>query len=107
LKKTEDELRTERMEYNEQVRKKNKEAHRAMNKELGTHEFLIKNVGKHIKTRTLLRSDYRDFQIFNANIWQLKELRTNADYADVTFSKGKSEISLDLSRKIMIVLQKY
>jgi hypothetical protein len=98
---TEEELKQERTEYNERVRKEKKGK-----KELGTHEFLIKKVGKYIKN-CHSHSAYGDFKVLNTYIWELKELRTIADYSDEPFNSVESIKSLRLSRKIMMVLKNY
>jgi prephenate dehydrogenase len=98
LHNTEDDLKHERTEYNRRARQQNR------TKELGTHEFLINKVGGYLKNTM---SGYRDFQVFNAHIWELKELRTTADYHDKPFNSMDSKKSLELSKKVMEVLQKY
>jgi hypothetical protein len=45
-------------------------------------------------------------RLFNNAIWQLKKLRVNADYLDESFSMRDSEKSLNLSKNIMLTLQK-
>jgi hypothetical protein len=99
LHNTETKLKKERIEHNRQVRREN-------GKELGTHEFFINKVGGYIKSYPHQRSR-NDFRIFNSNIWQLRDLRVNADYHDAPFNGEKSVCSLDLSNKIATVLKKY
>ncbi|MCL2435625.1 MAG: hypothetical protein FWD09_05755 [Lentimicrobiaceae bacterium] len=68
----------------------------------GTHEFLINQIGIHIKS-----CNTKDFLIFNRNIVQLKRLRVNADYLDNAFGMKESNSSLTLSNLIVPILQKY
>jgi hypothetical protein len=67
----------------------------------GTHDFLIKRIGKHIR-----HSSSSDFRIFH-KIWRLKALRVDADYYDKPFDKIKSLKSVELSKKIILILKKY
>jgi len=70
--------------------------------EAGTHEFLINQIGLHIKNSR----NTNDFRQFN-KIWQLKRLRVDADYSDNDFDVTMSNNSLTLSRMIVPILQKY
>lgn len=70
--------------------------------EKGSHDVLINEIGKHIKTNNL-----DDFRVFNNHIGQLKKLRTSADYDDIGFSYSDSQNSLALSKLIRPVLKKY
>jgi uncharacterized protein (UPF0332 family) len=67
----------------------------------GTHDFLIKRIGKHIR-----HSNKYDFYIFR-QIRKLKNLRICADYSDQSFDKAKSFESLKLSKSIILILKKY
>ncbi len=97
IRKTEDDLKNELKSFN-------KEATIQGKKTLGTHEFLITNIGVFIKS---FPNSYNDFRTFNNNIWQLKALRTNADYSDSQFKDIDSYNSLTLSNKIMPILKRY
>ncbi len=99
MNKTEDDLKNERIQFN-------KNAFHFGQKTLGSHEFLIRNVGDFIR-KSPHKDAVNDFRLFCSNIWQLKDLRTNADYSDKQFSNTDSLDSLTLSNKIMPILKKY
>lgn len=69
---------------------------------MGTHEFLIRQIGSYIK-----RKNETDFRCFNNDIVRLKTIRVDADYSDKPFDVNKSKNSLALSNKIAPILQKY
>ena len=73
---------------------------------LGSHEFLINEIGKYIKN-SKNRTANSDFRDFNNKIGQLKTLRTKADYDDDLFDSSKSLNSLSLSDEIVPILKKY
>jgi uncharacterized protein (UPF0332 family) len=95
LNKTEPQLKQERKQHNQQVRLSG-------GKEVGSHEFLINKIGKHIK-----KSARNDFLEISEKIGQLKKLRTSADYDDTLFDSSKSSKALALSKTIIPVLAKY
>ncbi|MDR1170327.1 MAG: hypothetical protein LBK97_05790 [Prevotellaceae bacterium] len=67
----------------------------------GTHKFLIKETGKHIKAINLY-----DFLVFR-QIRVLRDLRTDSDYSDKLFNEANSSNSLKLLNSIALVLKKY
>lgn len=69
---------------------------------IGSHEFLINEIGKYIKERS-----NKEFREFNNKIVQLKKLRITADYDDSVFDFSKSSNSLQLSKDILPILKKY
>jgi len=69
---------------------------------VGFHEFLINQIKMYIKSKN--GDDYREFK---NQIWQLKDLRSDADYSDNDFDASKSNHSLILSGAIVRILQKY
>lgn len=69
---------------------------------IGSHEFLINEIGKYIKNLS-----NKDFRAFNTNIIQLKKLRVTADYDDSVFDSSKSSSALQLSKEILPILKKY
>lgn len=69
---------------------------------VGTHEFLINEIGKYIKNNS-----NQEFREFNTKIVQLKKLRVTADYDDSMFDFSKSSNSLSLSKDILPILKKY
>ena len=71
----------------------------------GMHEFLIKKTSKYI--RDSHKNALKDFRKFNANVWQLRDLRNDADYSDNAFCDTDSLNSLELSNIIINVLKKY
>ena len=93
--KTEQDLKQE-------LRLSNQNMRLAGGQEAGTHEFLINQIGLHIKNSR----NTNDFRQFN-KIWQLKRLRVDADYSDNDFDVTMSNNSLTLSRMIVPILQKY
>lgn len=99
ISKTEDELREEQMLFN-------KKAYASGEKTLGSHQFLIKNTANFIRNSDCSDA-HNNFRTFNNNIWQLRELRNNADYSDNQFNETDSLNSLTLSSKVMLVLKKY
>jgi hypothetical protein len=76
--------------------------HISKEKKTGLHKFLINNVGGYIKKSV----GGKDYRLFNNTIWQLRDLRVSADYCDKPFGMKDSKNSLDLSKKIMLTLQK-
>jgi hypothetical protein len=73
---------------------------------IGSHEFLINEIGKHIKNSTK-KTALADFREFNNKIWQLKKIRTTADYDDTLFDSSQSSNSISLSTDIIPILKKY
>jgi len=99
IRKTEDDLKNELNRFNQTASISGK-------KTLGIHEFLIRNVVQFIKSFPY-RNAPSDSRIFNNSIWQLRDLRTNADYSDNEFSKTDSCNSLTLSKIIIPILKRY
>jgi hypothetical protein len=99
FRKTEDDLYSELNAYNSHTLKTGERT-------MGVHEFLIRVICDYIYSSTD-RLAYKDSRIFSKNIWELKILRTNADYSDNPFNMSDSERSLLLSNKILAVLKKY
>ncbi len=73
---------------------------------MGSHEVLINEIGTFIKN-SKSKNFLEDFRVYNNNILQLKRLRTKGDYEDTVFDYTDSSKSLDLSNKIIPVLNKY
>jgi hypothetical protein len=73
---------------------------------MGSHEFLINEIGQHIKGSSNKRG-VDDFRVFNTNITQLKRLRVSADYDDAVFDSSKSDKSITLSALLTPILKKY
>lgn len=70
--------------------------------EKGSHEVLINQIEKYIKTNNL-----EDHRVFNRYIGELKRLRHSADYEESSFDYSKSQKSIELSNLIRPVLKKY
>jgi hypothetical protein len=73
---------------------------------MGSHEILINEIGTFIK-KSNAKNFLDDFRVYNNNILQLKKLRIKADYEDTIFDAKDSSDSLDLSNKIILILNKY
>lgn len=73
---------------------------------MGSHEILINEIGTFIKTSNS-KNYLDDFRVYNNNILQLKKLRIKADYNDTVFDAKDSSDSLNLSNKIIPILNKY
>jgi len=99
-------IRKSENDLNKELRHFNKNAMASGSKTFGVHEFLINNIGSFIKSFPLVNAR-NDFRTFNNAIWQLKDLRTNADYSDSQFDDMDSFYSLTLANKIMPILKKY
>lgn len=69
---------------------------------VGSHEFLINEIGKYIKNNS-----NEEYRIFNTGIIQLKKLRISADYDDSVFDSSKSSKCIQLSKDILPILKKY
>lgn len=72
------------------------------NRQTGSHEVLIRDIGIFIMSKSTT-----DFQKFNSNIGQLKDLRIKADYNDVDFLYHDSNKSIMLSNELVPILKKY
>ena len=97
LHKTDDDLKAELKKYNGEAKLEKK-------REKGIHEFLIKITERYIRVNSKHR---KDLCLFSGNIWQLRELRNDADYLDNNFDVIKSGDALKLSSIIAPILQKY
>ena len=72
----------------------------------GSHEVLINAVGTHIENSGK-RECLSHVREFKKKIFQLKTLRTNADYDDSVFDYTKSYDAIRISGDISKILQKY
>lgn len=66
----------------------------------GSHEVLINQIRDYIKSKSLNERE------FNTTILQLKRLRVNADYDDVSIDFTKSSQSISLSKNTHLILKK-
>jgi hypothetical protein len=73
---------------------------------IGSHEFLINTVESYIR-KSGKKNCLSHFRDLNSKIWQLKKLRTSADYDDILFDSSKSSNSISLSADIIPILKKY
>jgi len=65
----------------------------------GSHEILINNTMRH------LRSNNKDWKTFNTDINQLKKLRVEADYSNLSIDSEKGRKSLALSDNVLKILR--
>lgn len=73
---------------------------------LGSHEYLLNEVSKHIAK--FGRKDSRnDVLLLNKNFSRLKRLRVEADYMDKGFDYTQSSTAISLSKEILPILKKY
>ena len=73
---------------------------------IGSHEYLLNEITTFVKSTTKKDANV-DARILRNELPQLKRLRTDADYNDSMFDSKKSYNSLELSKKIIMVLKKY
>jgi hypothetical protein len=71
-----------------------------------SHEYLIWAVGEFIRN-SKEKGSGSDFYTFRIKAWELKRLRTNADYSDKPFGAEESARGLRLSAQIIPILKKY
>jgi hypothetical protein len=95
-------MKKDEQQLNQELKLRNRHARHSGAREVGSHEFLIIEVGSYIK-----KSAMGDFRLFTQNINQLKRLRRKADYENDLFGFSESSKSLSLSRAVMPVLKKY
>jgi hypothetical protein len=100
MKKNEAQLRQELRQYNQHARATGA-------REIGSHEFLINKISKHIIKASTGKAPRYDFHKISGKIIQLKRLRTSADYDDTLFDGASSAESLSLSNDIVTILKKY
>lgn len=60
-----------------------------------THEYLINTLTQSLK------NNGKDFRVFNSNINQLKKLRVESDYKNVSVDSLKSKGSIDLNEIVV------
>ena len=65
----------------------------------GSHDYMINRIKVHLIE---LKLEWRDFD----KISQLKKLRTEADYKDITIDFSKGRNSVDISLSVLNVLKK-
>ncbi len=68
---------------------------------MGSHEYLLNEVVNYIESKE------GDNRYLRNQIMQLKKLRTDADYKDITIDYVKSKRAIDLSQKLLIILRRY
>lgn len=66
----------------------------------GSHEILINQL------KSFVRSKSQNDRDFNRDILQLKRLRVNADYDDISIDYSKSNQSIGLSKATINILKK-
>ena len=67
----------------------------------GSHEYLLNEVVNYIKSK---RGDTR---YLRNKIFELKDLRSQADYDDTTIDYVTSKRAIDLSQELLIILRRY
>lgn len=73
----------------------------------GSHNVLIKEIVKYIKSDGADKGRVKDSSIINTDLQMLKTLRHRADYNDSIIDLPSSVKSLDLAEKIIPLLKKY
>lgn len=67
----------------------------------GSHEYLLNEVVNYIKSKK------GDTRYLRNKIFELKDLRSQADYDDTTIDYVTSKRAIDLSQKLLIILRRY
>ena len=68
---------------------------------MGSHEYLLNEVVNYINSKK------GDTRYLRNKIFQLKDLRSQADYDDTTIDYVTSKRAIDLSQKLLIILRRY
>jgi hypothetical protein len=76
-----------------------------LKRQRSSHEYLIWAVGEFIRKSKGVGSVH-DFRVFK-KIWDVKKLRTSADYHDAPFDGKESGKALRLSLQVIQILKKY
>lgn len=71
----------------------------------GSHEVLINQIVKYMKSSTLENKE-DNARVLNNKIGQLKKLRVQADYQDLGFDSTSSSNAINLSHDIISILGK-
>lgn len=72
----------------------------------GSYEVLINQIISHIKNYVFQNKEV-DSRVINNKIGQLKKLRVQADYKDLSFDSTCSSNAISLSNDIIPILKKY